>query len=48
MWLFPCVDKVVFLEVSQLSEAFVTGLTFEGSFSTVNTKMDLKKKKNST
>lgn len=41
MWLFPCVDQVVFLQVSQLGEAFVTGLTFEGSLSTVNTEMDL-------
>lgn len=41
MWLLPSVDQEVFLQVSQLGEAFVTGLTFEGSLSTVNTKMNL-------
>lgn len=41
MWLLPSVDQEVFLQVSQLREAFVTGLTFEGSLSTVDTKMNL-------
>lgn len=41
MRLLPSVDQVVFLQVSQLSEAFVTGLTFERSLSAVDTKMNL-------
>lgn len=45
MWLLPSVDQVVFLQVSQLSEAFATGLTFERSLPTVDAKMDLRDKK---
>lgn len=41
MWLLASVDQVMLLQVSQLGEAFVTGLTFERSFSTVDTKMNL-------
>lgn len=41
MWLLPSVDQEVLLQVSQLGEAFVTGLTFERSLSTVDTKMNL-------
>ena len=41
MWLLPSVDQEVLLQMSQLGEAFVTGLTFERSFSTVDTKMNL-------
>lgn len=41
MGLFSCVYQIVLLEVSQLSEAFVTCSTFEGSFSTVYSKMNL-------
>lgn len=41
MGLFSCVDQVVFLQVSQLGEAFVAGLTFEGPLATVNTQVDL-------
>lgn len=41
MWLFPSVDQEVLLQVSELGEAFVTGLTFERSLSTVDTKMNL-------
>lgn len=41
MWLLPSVDQVVFLQVSQLGEAFITSLTFERSLSTVDTKMNL-------
>lgn len=41
MWLLPGVDQEMFLQVSQLGEAFVTGLTFERSLSTVDTKMNL-------
>lgn len=41
MWLLPSVDQEVLLQVSQLGEAFVAGLTFERSLSTVDTKMDL-------
>lgn len=42
MRLLPSVDQEVFLQVSQLGEAFVTGLTFKGSLSTVDTKMNLR------
>lgn len=45
MWLLPSVDQVVFLQVSQLSEAFATGLTFERSLPTVDAKMNLRDKK---
>lgn len=41
MWFLPSVDQEVLLQVSQLGEAFVTGLTFERSLSTVDTKMNL-------
>lgn len=41
MWLLSSVNQVVFLQVSKLSEAFATGLAFEGSLSTVHTKMNL-------
>lgn len=46
MWLLPSVDQVVFLQVSELREAFVTGLTLEGPLSTVHTKVNLCAKKN--
>lgn len=42
MWLLSSVNQVVFLQVSKLGETFATGLTFEGSFSTVHTKMNLR------
>lgn len=45
MWLLPSVDQVVFLQVSQLSETFATGLTFERSLPTVDAKMNLCDKK---
>lgn len=45
MWLLPSVDQVVFLQVSQLSETFATGLTFERSLPTVDAKMNLRDKK---
>lgn len=45
MWLLPSVDQVVFLQVSQLGEAFATGLTFERSLPTVDAKMNLRDKK---
>ncbi len=41
MWLLPSVDQKVLLQVSQLGETFVTGLTFKRSFSTVDTKVNL-------
>lgn len=41
MWLLPSVDQEVLLQVSQLGEAFVAGLAFERSLSTVDTKMNL-------
>lgn len=41
MWFLPSVDQEVLLQVSQLGEAFVTGLAFERSLSTVDTKMNL-------
>ena len=41
MRLLPGVDQEVFLQVSQLREAFVAGLTLEGSLSAVDTKMNL-------
>ena len=42
MGLLPGVDQEVFLEVSELREALVTRLAFEGSFSTVDTQVDLR------
>lgn len=45
MWLLPSVDQKVLLQVSQLGEAFVTGLAFERSLSTVDTKVNLNGKK---
>ena len=47
MRLLPGVDQVVFLQMSQLSEAFVTGLTFEGSLPTVDTKVNLRSEEES-
>lgn len=41
MWFLPSVDQEVLLQVSQLGEAFVAGLTFKRSLSTVDTKMNL-------
>lgn len=41
MWLFSRVDQVVFLQVGELSEAFVASLTFERPFSTVHSEVDL-------
>lgn len=42
MRLLSCVNQVVFLQVGQLSEVLVAGLTPEGTFSTVHSKMDLR------
>lgn len=41
MRLFARVDQVVFLQVSQLCEVLVTGLTLEGTLSTMHSQMDL-------
>lgn len=41
MWLFSRVDQVVFLQVGELSKAFVASLTFERPFSTVHSEVDL-------
>lgn len=41
MRLFPRVDQVVFLQVSQLCEVLVTGLTLEGALATMHSQMDL-------
>lgn len=35
MWLLSCVNQVVFLQVGQLSEVLVAGLTPEWTLSTV-------------
>lgn len=42
MRLLAGVHQVVLLQVGQLGEAFVTGLTLEGSFSAVDPKMNLR------
>lgn len=42
MWLLSCVDQVVFLQVGQLSEVLVAGLTPEWTLSTVYSQMDLR------
>lgn len=42
MRLFSCVNQVVFLQVGQLGEVLIAGLTLEGPFSTVHSQMDLK------
>lgn len=44
--LLPRVDQEVFLQVRQLGEALVTGLTFEGSLSAVDSKMNLRDRDN--
>lgn len=44
MWLLSCVYQVVFLQVGQLSEALVAGLTFKRPFSAVNSEVDLGKR----
>lgn len=36
MRLLSCVDQVVFLQVCQLSEVLVTGLTAKGTLTTVH------------
>lgn len=41
MGLLSCVDQVVFLQVCQLSEVLVAGLTPEGTLTTVHSQMDL-------
>lgn len=41
MWLFPCVDKVMFLEMGQLGEALFAKVTLEWSFTAVHSEMDL-------
>lgn len=45
MRLLPSVDQEVLLQVSKLGEAFVTGLTFERSLTTVDTEMNLTEKR---
>lgn len=42
MRLFSRVNQVVFLQVGQLGEILIAGLTLEGPFSTVHSQMDLK------
>lgn len=42
MRLLSCVNQVVFLQVGQLSEVLVAGLTPEGTLSTVHPQMDLR------
>lgn len=46
MRLLPGVDQVVLLQVSQLSEAFVTGLTLERSLTAVHSKVNLHGREN--
>lgn len=41
MWLLSRVYQVVFLQVGELSEAFVASLAFERSFSAVHSEVDL-------
>lgn len=45
MWLLSCVNQVVFLQVGQLCEVLVAGLTPEGTLATVNSEMDLRNSK---
>lgn len=42
MRLLSCVNQVVFLQVGQLSEVLVAGLTPEGTLSAVHSQMDLR------
>lgn len=42
MRLFSRVNQVVFLQVGQLGEVLIAGLTLEGPLSTVHSQMDLK------
>lgn len=42
MRLLSCVNQVVFLQVGQLSEVFIAGLTPEGTLATVHSQMDLR------
>lgn len=44
MRLFPSVNQIVFLQMGQLGEILVAGLTLEGSLSTVHSQMNLKPK----
>lgn len=41
MRLLSCVNQVVFLQVGQLSEVLIAGLTPEGTLSAVHSQMDL-------
>lgn len=41
MRLLSCVDQVMFLEVGQLSEAFLAEVALERSLTTVHAEMDL-------
>lgn len=41
MWLFSSVDQIVFLQVSQLREAFITGLTLKWPLAAVDTQVHL-------
>lgn len=45
MRLLPSVDQEVLLQVSKLGKAFVTGLTFERSLTTVDTEVNLTEKR---
>lgn len=42
MRLLSCVNQVVFLQVGQLSEVLIAGLTPEGTLSAVHSQMDLR------
>lgn len=42
MRLFSRVDQVVFLQMSQLGEVLITGLTLERTLSTMHSQMDLR------
>lgn len=44
MGFLSCVDQIVFLQVGQLSETFIAGLTLKGSFTTMDTQVHLKVK----
>lgn len=37
-----CVDQIVFLQVGQLSETFIAGLTLKGSFPTMDAQVHLR------
>lgn len=41
MWLLSSVYQVVFLQVGQLRETFITGLTLKWSFATMDTQVHL-------